>query len=110
MKAKFWTYINGAPVKIKLREGQVVAHAEGGPTDEGYSRTMSEWYFDGEKVVYEYHVDARDCDGRIERHAVLECPVGGLQSRDVEMDAFKWPAWVEIARGQRDYTAESMGY
>jgi hypothetical protein len=108
-EARFWYYVNGCDVLIKLRPGQCVQHVHGGPTDEGYSYTANVWRHDGCGVYREWTVNAQDCDGRIDRHGDDYCPLSELRC-GAEVDGRWFPAWHKLRRGQRDYSAEAMGY
>lgn len=110
--ARFFAYINGAPVKITLRDGEAVEHTEGGPTEEGWSYTNHLWSFVDGVLTCESATRALDCDGRIDHHHVMRCPQsqirsGGIDDRHVGV---VYPAWHVAKSGQRDYSAEAAGY
>lgn len=109
-QARFWHYHNGV-VRIKLNAGQTIHHSHGGATDEGYSWETVSYYFDGEIVTCAWCTDARDCDGRMTRNGITHCSIHELACghRDDET-GITFPAWQHGENGQRDYSAEAMGY
>lgn len=110
--ARFWIWHNSTWVKLTLREGDEVALSSGGPTDEGYSYTMTQYSYDGEEVCWETDAIASDCDGRLDSYNVSYCSVMNL--RDVESydtdEVYLLPRWERESACQRDYAAEAMGY
>lgn len=115
--ARFWQWYNGGWVKITLRPHQSLAVSYGGPTDEGYCYCWERWTHEGDRVVREFGEQARDCDGRVDRHWEGECLLGDLAAVDQfalyeqreDAGIFR-PEWDRISDGQRDYSAEAMGY
>jgi hypothetical protein len=109
-QARFWHYHNGA-VRLKINAGQTIHHSHGGATDEGYSWEAVAYSFDGETVTCEWATQSRDCDGRMDRNGVTHCPADQLAAgyRDDEFGV-TYPAWQQGESGQRDYSAEAMGY
>lgn len=108
---KFWTYQNGSPVKIKMRQGDVLHHVSGGPTDEGWHYEMECWEFDGEWVSRNSTSKGLDCDGRLDTYAEATCHVTKMRDGYVEReDNVVYPAWDWSNESQRDYAAEAMGY
>ena len=102
---RFWTTTAlGAPVRLSLTEGSTLSHGAGGATDEGYCYTYTSWWLE-EGVVFErVETDSRDCDGRLTTSETYACPVDRLSERDGK------PNWKLVQRGQRDFSAEAMGY
>ena len=110
-QARFWTWHRSGLVRIKLNVGQTLGHSYGGPTDEGYSRHSEMYTFDGRTVAVQWHVDARDCDGRMTRTGSTYCPIGKLAAGYVDVEnKVTFPAWESSEGSQRDYSAEAMGY
>jgi len=109
MQIRFWVFVNGSPVRMKMTEGQLLVHVEGGRTDEGYSYEHRTWRYDGETVLAESVVDGCDCDGRLTTHYVAECGRGNLDKGN-EFEGVTYPLWERVSSGQRDYSAEAMGY
>lgn len=119
---RFFDYFNGSFVKITLKPGQILRHYEAHDTEEGWDSNETIYQYDGDRVTCETINDGTDCDGRLTRHATYT--MDGLTSREVEReqsaleyrygvkssDHYPVANWKEIANGQRDYTAESMGY
>ena len=64
MQARFWRYMNGAAVKIKINGGQVLHWNKSEPTDEGWRQIAEEYWHDGTHIYCRYQRDGRDCDGR----------------------------------------------
>lgn len=111
MNARFWTYLNGSPVKLTMRPGQTVRHFSKGPTDEGWSSEAHTWHFDGFKVVHEGVEDGRDCDGRLTQCWGSVCAITDLRAghRDDE-NGLCYPEWKHVSASQRDEFAEAAGY
>lgn len=109
-QARFWIWWNDGFVRLKLNPGQSVVAWRGGPTDEGYSRTVETYAYDGAIVSRTIEEDGRDCDGRHEYFWEGFCEFTLLKSRAAEGEIFGVPAWEETCKGQRDHFAEAMGY
>jgi len=116
MNARFWVWANGGPVKLTLRPGQVLRHAEGGPNEEGYSIQRTTWELaPDEPVVYrDWSSEARDCDGVCNIHGSDSCPIGNLNDNEA---AYEWtgklafPNWGEReATEVYDQYAQAAGY
>ena len=104
---KFWQWINNAPVKLKLRQGQILTHCARGLTDEGFSATAHIWALDGDIVTLEYINEGRDCDGRF---AYYSARYFTPQDPTVEDGGIAYPVWQNIGSSMRDETAERAGY
>src|SRR5258708_7016271 len=99
-QARFWHYHAGDIVKIKINDGQSLSHSFGGPTDEGCSWEASTYSFDGRTVTCEWASDARDCDGRMQRHGVSHCDVERLSQGYGDNEAgVTFPAWEDRGHG-----------
>ena len=85
----------------------------GGATDEGYNHTQVKYYvykhMDGDYYLYmETHTQSQDCDGRMDTH----------DKQRAKLTKFDNEMWVKhedtlfdrVNSGQRDYSAEAMGY
>jgi hypothetical protein len=108
---RFWDYVISEPILIKIKRGQTLRHSRGGPTDEGWHRSSHVWHFDGEKVTCESVSDGADCDGRLTRYSMSECPISKLRAGYVDtVECIAFPAWEPVDESQRDYSAEAMGY
>lgn len=114
--AKFWLFYRSGWVKLHLRGAhRFMRHSYGGPTEEGWSRHTEAWWIDPEQgaVVCKYQDDGADCDGRLTYNATVQCPLDRLAAReplDIEDAPGKLPEWIAVNSGQRDYSAEAMGY
>jgi len=108
--ARFWTLINGSPVRLTLRPGQEIAHRTGGGTDEGYWSEQSVWTHEGDHVQFECDTSARDCDGHMDRSEVGRCNLDQLAVVAFPDESVPYPAWTWGRGRQRDYSAEAMGY
>lgn len=115
--ARFWQWHNGGWIKITLKPGQSLSTNYGGPTDEGYSYAWERWTHEGDRVVRESGSQSCDCDGRLDEHWEGECLLEDLKAINqfalYEEEADKGiyrPEWKKISAGQRDYSAEAMGY
>lgn len=129
MNARFWTYVNGGPVKLTLKPGQSLTHETGGPTDEGWYHDITDWTYetddDGKPIVTRnWSTDGQDCDGRHGNGGCEECPLAELLTgnepyyTDLESwedpttwDGVIWPAWREVSIGPvYDQFAQLAGY
>ena len=113
--ARFWVWENGAPVKLTLRPGQSLAWASGGPTDEGWHRDETRWFYPAdEPFVYRaWCSDGADCDGRLTRAGEDRCYLPALRHphhTDPDDPSICYPRWEELSASQRDQFAEMMGY
>jgi len=114
----FYAHESGFWIFIQLTPDEPVAsfsHSE--DTDEGWSSYDCTYTWDADEgtVVRETHTDGRDCDGRMQTHHVDVCAVEQLASVEAlgfggELLPFLVPRWVKQSSGQRDYSAEAMGY
>lgn len=112
--ARFWVWVGSGPVKLTLRDGERITHARFKTDEEGWSRLEQAWAFDGSVVTWEQALMARDCDGRIDRYSVVECPLERLRAIECSVEYHKdtgnWPVWKNVDYSQRDYQAEAAGY
>lgn len=123
--ARFWVWHGAGWVKLSLRPGQELSACEGGPHEEGYSYTYTTWTHEGDHVMCRSDTQARDCDGRLDRHEAVACPLDQLAAWLVAFDGdggmvddpadavgpVTWaPRWHRVRSSQRDYTAEAAGY
>lgn len=116
--ARFWVYINGGPVKLTLRPGQVLRHYVGWTHDEGWSSEMHEWEHDGDAVVRRWEMAGSDCDGPLTTYGEDSCDLVWLRAREPHSEPHEhanyigvmWPEWQRGRREQRDVFAEAAGY
>lgn len=118
--ARFWTFINGGPVKISLPIGETLQWSKCQRTDEGWGSEAYRWSFEFNEVLEEFTSDGVDCDGRLSRHCDRTCPLDRLKRRiprktqdeeyNQNVNGLRFPAWEGKSHGQRDYAAEAMGY
>lgn len=118
----FLVYEFGQWQQITLKQYQQVEFSEGGPHEEGFSHTETEYFYDAGvgRVTRESHTNGRDCDGPMQTWTDDWCSVEELEARVVKMDVpeefpggqyeIKVPEWQTGRRTQRDVFAESMGY
>ena len=90
-------------VKLTLRLGQRLVHNEGGPCDEGYSYTEEVWEHEGRYVTICWAMEAKDCDGRLDRFGRYRTKVSSIPNDH-------HPEWEHEGSSQRDYAAEAAGY
>lgn len=110
MIARFWTLVNGSPVKLTLAPDQTLQHTSGGATDEGYSWECAAWSFDGQTITHSYHQKACDCDGPIEHWSAMHCELAKLHTGFDEGAGIRYPSWEQGEHSQRDHNAERAGY
>lgn len=116
MNARFWVWINDGPVKLCLSPKRPRLQWERWYRhEEGWTSEGERWSLVSGGVEREYGTDGTDCDGRLSTGGRLFCPFGQLRSRDSELkecDGIMLPNWDEVpgSYGQRDYSAEAMGY
>jgi hypothetical protein len=121
MNVRFWEYVNHDWVKLTLKPQQEMRWHRGAYTDEGWESETCDWTFDGEYVRHNSLRRSLDCDGRFDRYGEFECRLDQLHSRGLADSIYgddrtefektvTLPAWQEVSCGQRDYSAEAMGY
>jgi len=127
MNKRIWIWINGDFVRITIPAQGSIEFWEGGLDDEGYSYTYYSYYQDRGNIVSEVRTEARDCDGRLDRYwSGVMCGerVGSSYTDNTlprvrgGVDFFNPPTeyellipnWEKRDCGQRDYSAEAMGY
>ncbi len=114
--ARFWVFWNNDWAKVTLRPGQGVTMSSFQYTDEGFSRTTEDYYYNEHRNVIEstWHNESRDCDGPLERFGKYECNVADLNFNEGRNDEYGWcpsrPLWKKVSSRQRDHYAEAMGY
>lgn len=85
-------------VRKEHTELNKITRHSGGDTEEGWSSSTDYWWMDETGIVHCQEMsDGRDCDGRLSTHW------HGLWNLTTGQ-------WDRVDSGQRDYTAESMGY
>lgn len=125
--ARFWTWINGAWVKITLRPGQSLEWNTFEYTDEGWAASDEVWEYEDGVIVNHMASSGTDCDGRIDHYYSRFCHVDDLSAIGAQTRLWQnWindepvfhsdgecpprPDWQEGESSQRDYYAESMNY
>lgn len=110
--ARFWTYLNGHPVKLSLRPGQSLSWRKSWRTDEGWDSEACTWPHKGAGVAIRWirpPTDNMDCDGCLREDSGGFSPLDRLHAGR-EVDGITFPAW-EISEGWRlDEAAEADGY
>ena len=106
---KFWTYVNGSPVRLTLRPGQKIEHSTGGPDCEGWHRSSIIWTHTGQGVYFESLTDGRDCDGYSSSWRDGFCPADGLTD-GATVEGVTFPRWGDMTEETRDDYAEMAGY
>ena len=114
--ARFWTWANGAYVKLTLKPGQRLSWSRFIREDEGWSESGETWELsrDGLAIILEWYSDGCDCDGRLSNGGDMiasadpftfepspQCAPGEIIMR---------PDWQDGDQYQRDYQAEAAGY
>lgn len=106
---RFWMWHNGGYVRLTLRDGQSLSWQTRGPTDEGWHAEGETWRYECGVVLNEMWTDGVDCDGRLSTESEFVCPWTDLAAH-VTPDKVGTPKWERASAGQRDYSAEAMGY
>jgi hypothetical protein len=73
------------------------------------NRSENEWEFDGEILVNRWRNDGADCDGRLTRYGTSYCKAEDIRG-GYKVEGIIFPRWQEGRGGQRDFSAEAMGY
>jgi hypothetical protein len=109
--ARFWTFENGAPVRVKIKAGQRLHHCTSYFNGEGWSHSATVWEFDGEIVAREYDNWGRDCDGGHGYSSESFCHVSKLTAGySCADDGVTYPDWQKSAERCFDEHAEAAGY
>ena len=109
MSYRFWTSINGSPVKISLAEGQRLGWHQHQIHDEGWSSEYTVWEASRGIVTLEAGTDGVDCDGRLSTGYDALCPRYALALGN-DYEGVTYADWQPIDTYQRDYEAEAAGY
>jgi hypothetical protein len=100
-------------VKVTIKPGEFIEEYESGRTEEGWHSEATIWTNDGTHVVREYTSCGSDCDGRLDRYGVDQCPLDELREEKpyhCDDPSIRMPRWQDREESQRDYSAEAMGY
>lgn len=112
--AQLWTFFDGRWQGVHLTQGGgTVELHRSERTEEGWSSATEiyEWpEWDDEFIHCTVLTDGRDCDGRLSTEWKGICALDKLTAIPADERGPARPGWEEQSRGQRDYTAESMGY
>ena len=117
--ARFWQWVNCGWVKLTLRPDQQLSHSVFQRTDEGWERDTETWLLEDGVVVNSWLFEARDCDGRLDKHGERSAAIADLRAVDMfaetdgelpENSGIWVPLWMKGDCGQRDYAAEAAGY
>ena len=109
MNARFWTFHNGSPVKLTVKEGRSLYHDDFEYTDEGWSRTSIRWMHEGDKIRREYISDGVDCDGRLTTGGEQIARLSELA--DLHYDGTDLPVWKKaVDYPVYDQYARAAGY
>ena len=107
--ARFWVWWAGDAVKITLRPGRTLRASRSWRHEEGWSSESETWEYFGDDILRESLTDGRDCDGRLSTECQCSVPITKLADLG-PFDGVMLPAWERESAGQRDYSAEAMGY
>ena len=109
---RFWTWLNGGYVRIKIKPDQMLAWCRTETTEEGWESEGESWFWDTQNNLLKSDVYSAgvDCDGRVENQRGFCCSPWDLEHRDSGNPSIKYPNWKEESAFQRDYEAERAGY
>jgi len=116
--ARFWSYINGAFVKITLKPDQKMTWHMWEPTDEGFTAEIVTWENDTylNAVVRDVQTNGSDCDGQHGYYQTDVCSINKLSSRSVSFDDDETfrpkfvPEWQKQSSEVYDQFAQAAGY
>ncbi len=115
--ARFWEFVNGTWVKLSIPSGVTLRHVRNTSDEEGSGYEANEWENDGQFVRNCFHMEARDCDGRVSQHGQAICHHEKLRARRNApayspdgIGLIGVPEWKKISSNHRDYSAEAAGY
>lgn len=105
-----WNDATNSLQRVILHADRPLTIESGGPTEEGYSYTTEHYEYHRAEGVVTRETDTRalDCDGRLDRRSLSECPLSDLAAH--EHNGTRFPVWRRVEANQRDYSAEAMGY
>lgn len=118
-RIRFWTFVNGSPVKLTLAMGQTIEHHVSERTDEGFYARSQSWTWEEAHEIRHRILDiSRDCDGKTEHSTETAAYLADLDASATQDDDFSkenpeiagFPIWREIETDYRDYAAERAGY
>lgn len=108
MKATFWIDWNFRPMLMTLMPGDRIELSKSRTTEEGWEQETTVFCNNGDTIIKTVDWRGLDCDGRLDRSWQGEIEIRKLPklagARVVR------PEWSNVARGQRDYSAEAAGY
>lgn len=109
---KFWEFINGNPVKIKIKPNQQLRYYKVTQHDEGFNSVNYTWILEDNELICTIYTYGKDCDGPLSTLNVFTCDIENVTSgnKDEEFDDVIYPKWEYKHSSQRDYYAEAMGY
>lgn len=106
---RFWTFLNGSPVKISVKPNRFFSWHKYERTEEGFSSSSISWEWRENAVEQNTVTRCRDCDGpaRFENTYLLtydRVKAGNFY------EGIQYPEWTKILERQEDYFAEMAGY
>ena len=117
---RFWAFINGDCVRLKLKPDTQYRWYRFERTEEGWGSESETWTWNTDENVVERECESMgvDCDGRLDRFREDVCLVTQLRTgnenydgdRDMHGDVIAFPKWLDVNHWQRDYSAEAAGY
>jgi hypothetical protein len=120
MQVRFWRYLNGGAVRIKLNSGQVLHWFRREKTDEGWKSRAEEYSHDEKTLFLQWQNDGRDCDGRHTTGGLSGVDIQGYcegtrinkrEPNDRGPEDITYPAWVNVINYPvYDEYARAAGY
>lgn len=107
---RFWEYVNGDWVRLRLRDGQTLRWGWHRAHEEGWSRESHEWALENGILTYKVSSDGVDCDGRLSTIAGYWCTIDQANVMNNGAPPHLMPAWNRGKASQRDHAAEGAGY
>lgn len=116
---RFWEYVNGGMVRLKLKPDHQYIWGRAEKADEGYwyENHTWEWISDNQSVIRHSVSGGRDCDGPLEQGGKGWVPLEGLSDGNENYDGdtfngnvIRFPSWESGSSWRKDPVAEAAGY
>ena len=106
---RFWTFVNGSPVKISVKPNKFCSWYKYERTEEGFSTTSISWEWRENAVEQNTAIRARDCDGPVTFEDRYLLTADRVKAGNL-YEGIRYPEWKKMCECQQDLYAERAGY